>query len=409
MIYYTMSEIASTPDVSNAADLGSANDVVLEVALELTAECDPDRILHRVVSGAAAATGARYAALGLYGKTGQIERFIHHGLDEETADLIGAPPAGRGLLGQPLIAERAIRVDDLTSHPASCGFPPHHPPMRTFLGVPVRFGERRYGNLYLTEKDAGAFGDEDEQAATVLAAFAAAALDAAQAAVAQAEASADRDLLTRVIAAQESERARVSRDLHDQVGQALTSVLLGQRLVLDALAAMDDSARDSAIARAEEVRTLTVDALGEVRRLAFELRPIVLDDIGLVAALRRLATDVADRHGIEIGIAMDGLDDRSRFNADTETVVYRVIQEALTNVVRHAVASRVEVRLSASSGSVGAYVIDDGVGFDLGEIDNSLSLGLAGMVERASLIGGSVEIGSELGSGTSVKVEVPIG
>ena len=410
MIYDTMSEIASSPDAPRPQILGKEGRAVLDVALELAAESEPDRILHLVVSGAAEVTAARYAALSVYDETGQIDRFIHHGLDHETIDRIGALPEGRGLLGHLLVADGPVRLDDLTSHPASCGFPAHHPPMRTFLGVPVRWGERRFGNLYLTEKKrGGAFDEQDEQAATVLAAFAAAAIEAGESAASRAQAEVDRDLLTRVIAAQEAERARVSRDLHDQIGQALTSVLLGQRLVLDALAGIEHPGRATAMERAEDVRTLTADALSQVRRLAFELRPIVLDDIGLVAAVRRLASDLAARHGFEIHIELSGLSDTSRFDTDVETIVYRVIQEALTNVVRHAGATRVQIRLTSGSDAIRADVIDDGAGFEQDELDDSASLGLNGMIERAVLIDGAVEILSEPGRGTSVHLEVPIG
>lgn len=385
---------------------GVLDETVLRVALGLAGEHDVDDILERVVAGAAEVTGARYAALGSYDKAGQIERFVHHGVDAATVRRIGALPEGRGLLGEVILSDGPIRLDDLTTDPRSCGFPRHHPPMRSFLGVPVRRGERRFGNLYLTEKPGG-FDEQDEQRVVVLAAFAAAALESVLLTAAEERVRADRDLLSRIIGAQEAERARVARDLHDEIGQSLTSVLLGQRLVLDALEAQGEDLAE-AQDRAEEVRQLVANALVEVRRLAFELRPIVLDDVGLIAAVRRLASDLAERHGFDAHVVLDGLAENTRLDPEVETVVYRVVQEALTNVVRHAGASRAQISLTIAGPLLLADVVDDGVGFDASPDRLEQSLGLTGMVERAGLVDGQVEVTSERGRGTTVHLEVPV-
>ena len=393
-------------------------EALLRAALDLTSEHDLDQILERMVRSAADVADARYAALGVYDADGRIQRFIHHGVDEDTVARIGQLPAGRGLLGEVIVADGPVRLADLTADPRSCGFPPHHPRMRSFLGVPVRLGARRFGNLYLAEKRGGEFDAEDERLVATLAAFAAAAIDAAllvaaeherasavaELAAAEERARADRDMLTRVIAAQEAERARVARDLHDQIGQSLTSVLLGLRLVTDSLATDDPDLAD-ARAHADEVRSLVADALGDVRQLAFDLRPTVLDDVGLVAALRRLAADLERRHGVVVAVTLDGVHDDSRFPSELETVLYRVVQEALTNVARHAKASNATVWISADPARLRGEVVDDGVGFE--RPDRLTSLGLAGMVERASLVGGHVDVVSRPGAGTRVMVEVP--
>ncbi len=400
----------------------SGNEVVMRAALELAGDHDLQQILHHVVVSAAAVAGARYAALGVYDRDGRIERFVHHGVDDHTVSLIGRRPEGRGLLREVIVAGGPIRLDDLTADPRSGGFPPNHPPMRSFLGVPLSIGDRRYGNLYVTEKrGGGAFDAEDEHMVVTLAAFAAAAVESAllvsserdrstalaRTAAAEERARADRDMLGRVIAAQEAERARVARDLHDQIGQSLTSVLLAQRLVLDSLAAPHADLAD-ARAHAEDVRALVANALGEVRRLAFDLRPTVLDDVGLVAAVHRLAADVSARHGFPVEVVLEGLDDEARYPAEVETVVYRVVQEALTNVARHARASGAVVTVAADQGRLQAEVADDGVGFEV-SAGHPPSLGLAGLVERASRVGGRVEIASAPGKGTTVTLEVPLG
>jgi signal transduction histidine kinase len=132
----------------------------------------------------------------------------------------------------------------------------------------------------------------------------------------------------------------------------------------------------------------------------------VLDDVGLVAALRRLASDHTERNGITVELRLVGLDDDTRLPSEVETVVYRVVQEAVTNVARHAAASRADVVLSVEGHRVQATVVDDGVGFTVGD-DELGSLGLAGMRERASLVGGRLDIVSGLGEGTTVVLKVP--
>jgi signal transduction histidine kinase len=387
---------------------GTRYDALLRAALDLAGDHDLDQILGRMAHCAADVTGARYAALGTYDASGRIEQFVHHGIGAATVERIGSLPEGRGLLREVMVEDGPIRLADLRADPRTCGFPAHHPPMQTFLGVPLRRGVRRLGNLYVTEKRNGAaFDAEDERLLVTLAAFASAAIESVRLGAAEERARSDRDLLARVIEAQEAERARVSRDLHDQIGQSLTAVLLGQRLVLDALDPDDPELRE-AHARAEEVRSLAAAALNDVRQLAFELRPIVLDDIGLVAAVQRLAADLADRHHLDLNLDLDGLSDESRLPADIETVVYRVVQEALTNVTRHARAARVRVSVAVTDGRLCAEIADDGAGFESTH-ETGRSLGLSGLVERATLVGGVVNITSVPGAGTTVRLDLPVG
>jgi two-component system, NarL family, sensor histidine kinase DevS len=415
--------MSSTGEPSGEVRSGWAGrfDVLLRSALALSTEHDPDRILNDVARCAAEVADARYAALGVYDADGNVERFVHHGVDAATVDRIGHRPEGRGLLGEVIVTDGPIRLADLTRDPRSCGFPAHHPAMRSFLGVPVRAGDRRYGNLYVAEKrTASEFDSLDEQLVATLAAFAAAAIEGArlvtverERATARAELAATKereraraDILAKVIEAQEAERARVARDLHDQIGQGLTSVLLGLRLVDGALAG-DQPDLSEVRARSKDVRDLVVDAMEQIRQLAFELRPTVLDDIGLVVALQRLVQDTSARSGLALELTIDAVDDETRLPAEVETVVYRVVQEALTNVCRHARASRASVELAGRSEGVRARVVDDGAGFDPDVVPLG-SPGLTGMRERALLVGGSVEIVSAPGAGTSVALEVPV-
>lgn len=386
---------------------------LLAVALELTGPHDRDTVLQRIVEGAAAVADARYAALGVYDEAGTISTFVHHGVEERTVEAIGHLPEGRGLLGEVIVADRPIRITEVAADPRACGFPPGHPPMRTFLGVPVVRAGRRYGNLYLTEKTGGGpFDDTDEALVVALAAFAAGAIESTELVEterarisAEEQARARRALLGEVIAAQEAERARVARDLHDDVGQALTSVLLALHLVEDSLAATSVDLPD-ARTRVMDVRELVADALRRARQLAFDLRPTVLDDIGLVPALQRLTHDVAERGGVPVELAVTAFGPEERLSPETETVVYRIVQESLTNVVRHAHASHASVTVTGRGAHVRTLIEDDGTGFDPDQRQPHADLGLEGMTERAALVGGTLQVLSKPGSGTLVVLEV---
>jgi signal transduction histidine kinase len=209
-----------------------------------------------------------------------------------------------------------------------------------------------------------------------------------------------------VLAAQEHERARVARDLHDQVGQSLTSALLALRL---AEVALDDPRPDLPGVRRHlgDVRELLTDALRDVRELAFDLRPPVLDDLGLPAALERLTASVGERNDLEVTLDVDGFDGAARLPGAVETASYRVVQEALTNVVRHAHASSSRVSVARGRDRLRVTVDDDCVGFTP-DPDAASALGLRGMHERAALAGGWLRIDSRPGAGTAVLLEVPL-
>jgi len=196
-------------------------------------------------------------------------------------------------------------------------------------------------------------------------------------------------------------RRRLARELHDETGQALTSILLGLRTV--------EEANGAAALRAATatLRELAVATLQDVRRLAVELRPKALDDFGLVAALERLISNFAEQTGISVEFsARIG---ETRLNADVETALYRIVQEALTNVAKHAQAERVSIVLTRKARAVTAVIEDDGLGFTAApEPDDSRDLGLVGMQERVGLLSGRIRIESTEGSGTTLVVEVPL-
>lgn len=213
-----------------------------------------------------------------------------------------------------------------------------------------------------------------------------------------------RQLMTRIMAAQEDERKRIARELHDEAGQSLTSLLLGLKHLEDGCAI---SSHRSEAAR---LRGLTADTLDLMRDIALELRPSSLDDLGLLAALHRHATEYGQKHDLDVDFHAGNFDAASLPPA-AETALYRIAQEALTNVVRHSNAQSVNVLLERRDGHVVLVVEDDGDGFDTDALswqDPSAKLGILGMEERAALVGAHFTIESRRGAGTAVFVEVPL-
>ncbi|MDZ7708441.1 MAG: sensor histidine kinase [Trueperaceae bacterium] len=200
-------------------------------------------------------------------------------------------------------------------------------------------------------------------------------------------------LIGALLTAQEEERVRISRDLHDQIGQALTGLLLG----LDAATEKPDPVE---LTRLKELTSAT---LGDVRRIALDLRPSVLDALGLEAAVRRFARELHERYGLETQVAVH----LPRLSSVEETVLYRVCQEALTNVARHAQASSVSVVATAGERQIQLVVEDDGTGFDPSALSPADEVGIVGMRERLQLLGGSLSIETTPGRGTTVHARLP--
>jgi two-component system, NarL family, sensor histidine kinase DevS len=530
---------------------------LLEAGVALTSELSLDNLLQRLTELAAELTGARYAALGVIDPTGsRLERFVTHGVDEQTRRAIGDPPHGRGVLGALIHDARPLRLHAIADDPRSVGFPPGHPPMATFLGVPVLLRGVAYGNLYLTDKAGGDdFTDADQELVELLASQAAVAIEnarlyeastrwsrqleslievsgalaretdvdvllellaqrlqellaarlvvvalpaggdelrivtaagenaerlvgsmvprsgakagqvlerarservdslledpevnveftrgigaraglwvpllvggrpigvltaydkvgvadarfthddvrlaetfASRAAVAvELSERVERDALRRIVAAQELERQRLARELHDETGQALTSILLG-------LTQLEGAEAESVA----QLRELVVATLQDVRRLAVELRPKVLDDFGLVPALERLTGAFAEQTGIDVDLEAGAVSER--LPPEVETAIYRIVQESLTNVVKHSHAQRVSVLLTRAKGRIKAVIEDDGKGFDPGAA-RSDGIGLIGMRERIELLDGTLAVESSETSGTTVALEVPV-
>jgi signal transduction histidine kinase len=212
-------------------------------------------------------------------------------------------------------------------------------------------------------------------------------------------------LLKGTIAAQETERKRIARELHDQTSQSLAALMVGLNVV-------EGQAPEAMRRTIAVLRQLTTKTLEEVHGLALGLRPASLDDLGLIVVLQQYTKEYTSRYGIEGHFQAIGFEGR-RLPPETEVVLYRIIQEALTNVVKHSEAKKVSVLLEVRGTTTVAIVEDDGKGFDVDAVlaprASAQNLGLYGMQERAALINGALTIESTPGVGTSVFVEVPLG
>ena len=541
---------------------------LLEVGLALVGELDPELVLDRILEEACAITGAQYAALGVLDEDrDELEQFLTRGIDPATHRSIGDLPRGRGVLGVLIEDPRPLRLPNVGQHPQSYGFPPGHPPMNGFLGVPILIRGRAWGNLYLTEKqDGGAFTEEDEEAAIVLAQWAGTAIENARLyesserrrreaeravrsleaardiadavgdvpdldrvleliakrgralvdartvlimlrdgdelvvvasaghaseakgrrlplagstsgqvlqrgrperiadAPAQMRIAADRlgvpragaallvpmlhhgsglgvlaafdraetggefslgdehllrtfassaanavalnrsvtaERLQSAIVAADAERGRWARELHDETLQALG----GLRVLLAAsLRRGDPDANERAMRQAIEDIELEIDNL---RAIITDLRPSLLDDLGLRPAIEALV-ERRRQDGLEITtqIALTGEDEQeSGLAPELETTIYRLVQETLTNVVKHAQAKAARVLVARVEARVTVEVEDDGRGFD--PTARSEGFGLAGIRERVYLAGGELALESAR-QGTLVRATLPI-
>lgn len=294
-------------------------------------------------------------------------------------------------MGRVLERGRSERVDSVLEDPEVDQQTARRLGVHAGLYIPLVIGGKAIGVVVAHDR-AGPdprFSDDDLRLAETLAARAATGVDLSQ--------RVSRDAVRRVVEAQELERKRLARELHDETGQALTSILLG-------LKPLEIDATGETLKAIAGLRELVVSTLQGVRRLAVELRPSALDDLGLVAAIERLAESFAEA-GIDVDFEAQIGDER--LPETVETTLYRIVQEATTNVAKHAGAKRMSITLTRRNGSVVAIVEDDGKGFDAaaGESDG---LGLLGMRERLALVGGTLRIEADGGTGTTIAAEVPV-
>jgi len=272
----------------------------------------------------------------------------------------------------------------------------------SWLGVPLVAGGELIGLFSVEKSAANFFTEEHRKLAESLATQVAVSLQNARL-FQQVRAGRERlqILARRLVEVQEAERLHIARELHDQAGQELTSLMVGLRL-LEQEAADNERVAD----RVAELKRMTDGVLESLHQLAMDLRPASLDHLGLVAALRQYVETFSRRHRLPVQFEAVGLNGQ-RLPPTTEIALYRIVQEALTNVVRHAQATRADVLLERRGDRLIAIVEDDGVGFDPEAAMRSGRLGLLGIQERAEVLGGTMVIESSAGAGTTLVVEIP--
>ena len=369
---------------------------LIEVGRSLVTERDPEAVIQNALRAARDMTGARYAALGVLDESRSgLERFLTDGMGADTVEQIGDTPQGRGILGLLIEEPQPLLIEDVNRHPASAGFPPNHPPMKSFLGVPVKIHGEPWGNLYLTEKREGQFDRSDEQSAVILAEWIAIAVNNAR------SEAAERVQLS--FEAAEQERRKWARELHDETLQNLA----GLRVLLSA------AKRHAETEACVEVIDTSIDrvdeTIKEMRRLIADLRPAALDQLGVGPALSALVDRLQSERNVTIDLRVDfavrGGSGTGRLVPQLEDTIYRVVQESLNNAVRHGGAGRAIVEVFEEGDEITVRVADDGSGFDP-EAPRA-GHGLTGMGERIALAGGELEVLSGP-SGSTVQARVPV-
>lgn len=369
---------------ASSSQLRRLLDAVMAVAYDL----DLPTLLRDVAEAARDLVGARYSAIGVLDPEGTyLAEFITVGLDDDQRARIGDPPKGHGVLGLLISEPRAIRLPDIREHAASFGFPVGHPPMTTFLGVPLFVHGKVFGNLYLTDKANGdAFSDVDEELVTALAAAAALAIENTR----LHQRASEIEVL--------EDRERIARDLHDRVLQDLFAIGLeiqgtARRAEDDALAQRLDRHVEDLDRTIREIRTVIFGfGSGPVMRTA--LHQSVVDVVAQAA--RAL--------GFAPALRVDGPIDSAVPDLLAQELL-AVLREALANVARHAGATQVEVRVIVGELHLLLEVADDGCGMPVGTGGGN---GVRNMERRASDLGGSVAFEPGPAGGTTLQWSVPL-
>ena len=362
-----------------------------KASLELVKDVSLEHLLERIVATACEQANANYAALGVLSEDGRLEKFITVGITHDEIKRIAHPPAGKGLIKELMNAEQPLRIPRIKDHPNSVGFPENHPQMVSFLGVPIRTGNRQLGQIYLTEKiGAVEFTSDDEKIIQMLAGYAAAAIQNAR-------------LYenTRRLAVLE-ERERIGMDLHDGIIQSIYGI--GLSLENAHLSIEEDPTTVKRQIR-EAIEGLN-QTIRDLRAYILDLKPRKMGEGGLFSGIQRLVNEFRAHTLAEVQLtaADSDLTDLPEVHAMT---LFHICQEALANVAKHAKAKNVQISLWTTNDRVLMEIRDDGKGFAIDRLNASIGHGLANMQTRAAAVGGEVEISSHGGDGATVFVWVP--
>ncbi len=381
-----------------SSDAGPPRDpVILSPALQaldaavrgIGGTLDLEQVLQLIVDRVRDLVAAQYAALGIVDEADLIADFITSGISTEERTAIGDLPHGRGLLGLIIRENRSYRIPTISQHPESYGFPANHPPMQSFLGVPVTVRGEVVGRLYLTNKLREAeFSADDQVLVEMFALHAGIAIENAH-------------LYERVQRlAVLDERDRISRDLHDGVIQSIYAVTLS----LDDIPELVGESSPEAGKRVDDAIDALHTVIRDLRNFIYGLAPLLTDSGGLLDGLRTLADELRRNTGTEIGVVGEEPDGIS---GEVFAELLVIAREALSNVARHSGATNVSMQVGAPADQVELEIADDGRGFNLDANVAHGHHGLANMRARAEALGGSFNIKTALGTGTRIIVTVP--
>ncbi len=357
---------------------------LLDAITAVASERSLPAVLRRIVESACTLPDAKYGALGVVGENRRLSEIITVGFEPETYDAIDHLPEGLGVLGQLIVDPQPLRLRDLGTHAEAHGFPPNHPQMRSFLGVPVHVRDVVFGNLYLTEKQtAEEFSEEDEQMAVALAAAAGVTIENAV-------------LVHRLeeLAVLE-DRERIARDLHDKVIQRLFATGMALQTTVPS------RGRDDADARITYAVDELDETIREIRNTIFALQSPSQPRLRI--AIFSLVDGARESIGFTPDLRLDGPID-SGLSDKVADHLLAVLQEALSNVARHAGASRVDVSVEAGNELV-VRVTDNGRGFP---ILTRPGRGLRNLEERAAAMQGTFSVSRTPDDETVVEWRAPI-
>jgi signal transduction histidine kinase len=413
----------SSPNLTGRAEAENRQLLALrEATLAISSNLSLSETLQRIVIAAARLVNARYAALGVPDDTGEmLVEFITTGMTDEEEARISHRPRGHGILGVILHEGKSLRLTNLREHPKSAGFPANHPPMTSFLGVPIIQNSKQVGNLYLTDKrDSDEFTEEDQGIIELLASNASVALRNANLYQSALQYSKELEERNRELAAVTientrlseqitklavvEERQRIGMDLHDGIIQSIYGVGLMLEYINAELA--DGTVKGNVPRLKQAIDSLNA-IIRDIRAYILDLRPRQFEGDNLIAGLQRLLIEFKANTLIDVTLIGEPEADAA-LTSEARLALFHIAQEALSNAAKHSHATHIDIRLVVEDQDVVLAVEDNGRGFDPGRAEQRMGHGLNNMRDRTSVMGGQFGVGSDRDTGTEVKVKLPL-
>ncbi|MBI4186513.1 MAG: GAF domain-containing protein [Chloroflexi bacterium] len=385
-------------------ELSALNAIITTISQSL----DLHKIINDALSKILAVMGIEAGMIHLLDeKVGYLVCLAHRGLAPEYAREITRLKLGQGVAGKAAQSGEPVLVNDVEASPEAIVMIGERGKFRGYIGLPVKLQNRVIGVLALASYIPDRFEPQTLHLLSAMGDALGIGVENARKAQRLEEANKIREqLLGKLISAQEEERRRIARELHDEASQSMAALAINLGSIAETLPARYRDVTQ----RLETLKEQAIRTAGGIRDLALELRPSALDELGLPLAIDWYVKDRLVKRGLDVKVEVSG--PKAKLPPYTETMLFRVIQEALTNVVKHAQASNVSVQLQIGTSKVIVQVEDNGKGFDseaaLSRDSARRSLGLHGMAERVALLGGTLAIRSQPGQGTCVRVEVPL-